>query len=289
MILIADSGSTKCDWLLIDRQGNKKGEFHTMGLNPYFHNEAIIENAVRTCEGLIDIADTIHHVFFYGAGASSENLCAIVKRGLEVVFAESHILVDHDLVAAAYSTYEGEPAISCIIGTGSNSCYFDGETVVEEVPALAYILGDEASGSWFGKMLLRDYFYKKLPEEIRIDFDATFQSSKEEIMRKIYNEPNANVYLAGFTRFIGKHAAHPHVQAWVQDGLLTFLKIHVECFPNYREVKTHFVGSIGFYFSDMLKKVCEQEGVQLGMIIRKPIERLADYHINYLLPQLQKS
>jgi hypothetical protein len=261
-----------------------------MGLNPYFHNEKIVKDAILGNVDLAAIAAKVENIFFYGAGASLPHLCDIIERGLREVFVNAKsILVDHDLLAAAYSTYEGEPEISCIIGTGSNSCYFDGVEVREEVPALAYILGDEASGSWFGKMLLRDYFYKKLPIEIRSDFEATFDTSKDEIVRRVYNSPNANVYLAGFTKFIGKHAAHPHVRNWITEGLRTFIRIHVHCFEEYKSVKTHFVGSIGYYFHDMLAEICTEEGVQLGMVIRKPIDRLAEYHVKYLIPQLENS
>lgn len=285
MILIADSGSTKCDWLLMDSDGNNRSHFHTMGLNPYFHNEEVIEEAIKSNLSLFELAPRIELVFFYGSGASSEVLCRIVERGLKSIFVKAKIHVDHDLVGAAYATYEGEPAITCIIGTGSNSCFFDGTMVMEEVPSLAYILGDEASGSWFGKLLLRDYFYKNLPFEIRSDFELMFQPSKDEILTKIYNEPNANVYLAGFMGFIGKHSNHPHVQQWINDSIRQFIEIHVRCYSNYREVKTHFIGSIGYYFHDSLALICEDEGIHLGKVIQKPIDFLADYHLKYLLKQ----
>ena len=165
MILIADSGSTKCDWALIDEKGTRLGQFETMGLNPYFHNEHAVENAVRSNQPLSLHAQKVTHIFFYGAGSSTPVMCEIISNGLKKVFTAAEISVDHDLVGCAYATYDGEPCISCILGTGSNSCYFYGKNVFEEIPSLAYILGDEASGSYFGKILLREYFYKKLPDK----------------------------------------------------------------------------------------------------------------------------
>ena len=229
MILIADSGSTKCDWALIDKHGTRLGNFETMGLNPYFHNEELVESSIRSNMPLALYADKISKIYFYGAGSSTPTMCAIIERGLRKIFHHADILVDHDLLGSAYSTYDGENCISCILGTGSNSCFFDGKEIHESVPSLAYILGDEASGSYFGKILLREYFYKKLPAEIATAFEKSFPLSKDEFISKIYREPNANVYLASFTRFIGNFAHHPHVMNWVVNGMREFIDIHVKC------------------------------------------------------------
>lgn len=289
MILIADSGSTKCDWLMIDEKGNRLGVFKTMGLNPYFHSEKIFCNAVLQNSELEAVASEVNYVFFYGAGASTPTLCKIAERGLSVAFPAAKVLVDHDLVGAAYSTYSGEPAITCILGTGSNSCFFDGNKVTEEVPSLAYIVGDEGSGSYFGKILLRAYFYKKLPKELLEAFEARYDLDKDEFIDKVYNQPNANVYLASFMRFFGDHRDHPLIHQWVKDGVNEFVDVHVKCFPNWQEVPVHFVGSIGYYFTEVIQEVATENGFKLGQIIKKPIDALVDYHIRYKLPQLQKT
>jgi glucosamine kinase len=288
MILIADSGSTKCDWLMTDDKGNKLGTYKTMGLNPYFHSEKIFSNAVLGNKELEAVASEVTYVFFYGAGASTETLCKIAERGLQVAFQAAKIFVDHDLVGAAYSTYQGEPAITCILGTGSNSCYFDGKVVSEEVPSLAYILGDEGSGSYFGKILLRAYFYKKLPEDLLEAFESRYELTKDILVDKVYHQPNANVYLASFMRFLGEHSTHPLVKEWVKEGVNKFVDIHVKCFSNWKEVPVHFVGSIGYYFTDVIKEVAAENGFKLGQLIKKPIDALVNYHIRYKLPQLQK-
>jgi glucosamine kinase len=286
MILIADSGSTKCDWALLDEKGHRLGVFETMGLNPYFHNEDVIAGAVSSNAPLALYAGKVRHIFFYGAGSSTSAMCAIVERGLKKVFPAAEIVVDHDLVGCAYSTYDGEPCISCILGTGSNSCYFDGATIYEAVPSLAYILGDEASGGYFGKILLREYFYKKLPKDLHAAFEEAYSLSKDEFISRVYREPNANVYLASFTRFIGQHAHHPHVIAWVVKGMREFIDIHVKCFPESLSVPVHFVGSVSHYFRHCLEEACRLEGIRLGKVIKKPIDGLIEYHVKYKLPQL---
>jgi len=286
MILIADSGSTKSDWALLDEKGNRLGAFETMGLNPYFHTEKVISNAIRANVPLALYADKIKLIFFYGAGSSTPTMCAIVDRGLKEVFHNAEIIVDHDLVGSAYATYDGEPCISCILGTGSNSCFFDGTTIREEVPSLAFILGDEASGSYLGKILLREYFYRKLPADLNTAFEEAYTLSKDEFISRVYREPNANVYLASFTRFIGQHAHHPHVIKWVVKGMREFIDIHVKCFVEYKTAPVHFIGSISHYFKHCLEIAAKEEGIHLGNVIKKPIDGLVNYHVKYKLPQM---
>ncbi len=180
----------------------------------------------------------------------------------------------------------GKKVISCILGTGSNSCYFDGEKVYEEVPSLAYILGDEGSGSYFGKKLLRDYFYKRLPQEMSDAFWGEFGLTDKELVKKVYNEPDANVYLASFMKFISDFKDHPHVAKWMVDGFREFISIHVKCFKNYAECDVSFIGSVAYYFRDYLKEACEIEGVNLGEVIQKPIDNLVRYHLEYKIPHL---
>jgi glucosamine kinase len=283
MILIADSGSTKCDWALVDEKGNKLGAFETMGLNPYFHAPHDTERALLANEALCAVAPDVKRIFFYGAGSSTEEMCHIMKEGLMRVFTHADILVEHDLLGSAMATYDGRPCISCILGTGSNSCFFDGKEVYEEIPSLAYILGDESSGSYYGKILLQEYFYKRLPADLNESFEKNYAPSKDEIISRIYREPNANVYLASFMRFIGEHADHPHVKNMVRRGMVHFIEIHVKCFANWREVPVHFVGSIGHYFIDCLHQAAEETGIQLGQVIQKPIDGLINYHKRFVL------
>lgn len=289
MILIADSGSTKADWRFITRAGETITEFSTMGFNPYFHTSELVETKMKESENVMNIAGQVEHVFFYGAGCSSDALNAIIQAGLQHVFTSATVLVDHDLNASAYATYTGNHVISCILGTGSNSCFFDGTEVTEEVPSLAYILGDEGSGSYFGKRLLRDYFYKRLPKEISEAFWNQFELTDKALVKKVYNEPDANVYLASFMKFISQFKEHEHVKNWMVNGFREFISIHVKCFKNYADCEVSFIGSVAFHFQQYLQEACDLEGVKLGMIIKKPIDNLVRYHLEYKIPQLEKA
>lgn len=282
MNLIAESGSTKCDWMLVDNHGTYIDSYKSIGFNPFFHSSHFIVEELSRNESLTYIAPRIEHVYFYGAGCSSNYYQQIVTEALTKVFTQAEIRVNHDLTAAAYATYNGVPCISCIIGTGSNSCYFDGKVVTEEVPALGYILGDEGSGSYFGKKLLTAFLYHKLPEEIVCDLENEFQLNKDIIFERVYEKPNANVYLAGFTRFIGKFKDHPYISDMLYKGMLEFLENHVCCYPNHKEVPVHFVGSVAFHFEDAVLRAAKQLGIKTGTIIKQPIQHLVNYHAKYL-------
>lgn len=286
MILIADSGSTKCDWALLNEKGQRSEVVSTVGLNPYFHDEDFIFEAVNGQLTLREHAHQVTHVFLYGAGSSSAALCKIMEEGLSRLFTKAEITVDHDLVGAAYATYDGRPCISCILGTGSNSCAFDGERVWEEIPSLAYIVGDEASGSYFAKILLREYFYKQLPEEIERAFDQEFALTKDEFTDRVYNKPHANVYLASFMKFIGLFKDHPHVKNWIVAGMREFIAVHVKCFAHWESVPVHFIGSIAFHFGECLEIAAEKEGIQLGNVIKQPIDGLVEYHLQHQLKEI---
>jgi glucosamine kinase len=192
-------------------------------------------------------------------------------------------VVDHDLLACAYATYSGNPAISCIIGTGSNSCLFDGEELSEVVPALGYILGDEGSGSYFGKQLLSNFLYHKLPAHVEADFIATYQLDKDQIVNHVYREPNANVYIASFMPFIAKHKDEPFFSEMVYAGFKKFMEVHVCCYENFQNTEVHFVGSLSKIFEAELDKAARELNVTVTSIIQKPITGLVNYHLNYIL------
>jgi glucosamine kinase len=286
-ILIADSGSTKCDWQLLDETGKEIGEFHTMGFNPYFHSADRVSEVMKGHPEVQRLSGEVTHVFFYGAGSSSPELCGIIQEGLQRTFASATVSVDHDLVGAAYSTFDGRAGITCIIGTGSNSCHFDGRDVREEVPALAYILGDEASGSWHGKRLLAAKLYHRLPEEVSEDFDKTYGFGKNDIVDKVYREKDPNVFLASFMTFIAKHKAQPLFQSWLKEGFEAFVDVHVKCFSDWKTQPVHFIGSVAYHFQEELRSVCAEQGVTVGAIIKKPIDGLAAYHLEHILPKLK--
>jgi len=282
MFFVVESGSTKSDWVLIENKNNQSF-YSTMGFNPYFHSSDRIESELRSNSDIMKVADSIRGVYFYGAGCSSSELNQIVEIGLSRIFPNAEIQVEHDLLACAYSTYSGNPVISCIIGTGSNSCYFDGKNVSEEIPALGYILGDEGSGSFFGKQLISNFLYKRLPREISDDFIQTYNLGKDELIDRVYMRENANVFIASFMPFIAKHKSHEYIKKMVRDGFKRFLEIHVCCYRNYREVEVNFVGSISEIFEEQLREAAIEFGIQIGRIIRRPVDSLVNYHLKYLL------
>ncbi len=263
--------------------GKEVARVNTMGFNPYFHTAAFIRKEVARVPEIQRFGKEVSKVFFYGAGCSSPSLNAIVAEGLQEAFPNAEILVDHDLKSCAYATYNGEPNISCILGTGSNSVYFDGKEISEEVPALAYILGDEGSGSYLGKKLLAAYLYKQLPPSIQEDFEQTYTLRRDEIMEHVYARPHANVYLAGFAPFFSKHIKHPYMWEIVFTGFRTFLEIHALCYPNARAVELNFVGSIAYHFKDVLEDAAEHLDLKMGIVVQKPLDGLIAYHFNYLL------
>lgn len=286
MLLVADSGSTKCDWILVKSTGERL-ETSTMGFNPFFHNEELIGNELRKNELFREFSEKVLHIRFYGAGASSNERNSIIERGLQSVFINAtEIVVDHDVKAAVIATAEDNAGIVCILGTGSNSCYYDGKTVHEIIPALGYILGDEGSGAYFGKKLLSKYLYKKLPLELAAALEKEYGVTKESILDSIYKKPNANVYLASFMKFAHANQSHPFFKELIYKGLSDFINIHVWCFENFREVPVHFVGSIAYYFRDVLEEVAKNYRFTIGRIIKKPVTSLADYYckkLNYPL------
>lgn len=280
MLLIVDSGSTKSDWVLLADSGNES--FNTMGLNPYFHTEDTVYTAISENAELFGYRDKVTELYFYGAGCSSEELNAIIHGGLTRVFPHAKIVVDHDLKACAYATYENEPSISCIIGTGSNSCFFDGENVIEEVPALGYILGDEGSGAYFGKKLVANYLYHRLPKRINDALANDMKLTKEEIVRRVYMEPDANVYLASFMKFIFEHSSDDFIKEMIYNGFKEFVEVHVCCYQDFKNYKVHFIGSIAYLFKDQLEDACDFYKVKMGQVIRKPIDGLISYHLEQM-------
>lgn len=282
MFFVVESGSTKSDWVLIENKNNQSF-YSTMGFNPYFHSSDLIESELRKNSDIMHVAESVKGIYFYGAGCSSKELNGIVENGLRRIFSNAEILVDHDLLACAYATYGGKPVISCIIGTGSNSCYFDGENLSEEVPALGYVLGDEGSGSYFGKQLISNFLYKKLPLELSTDFSETYRMGKDELIDHVYKQSNPNVFIASFMPFIAKHKSHEYIKNMVREGFKEFIEIHVCCFENCREVEVNFVGSISDIFEEQLQEAASEMGIQIGRIIRRPVDSLVNYHLNYLL------
>lgn len=278
MILVADSGSTKCDWLLVDAE-NKREKTNTMGFNPFFHSTELIQSKIEENEILMHHVPSIKEIYFYGAGCSSPERNLIVELALKNVFHCADLIkVDHDLTGAAVATAMYDEGICCILGTGSNSCYYDGKKTHEAVPALGYILGDEGSGSYFGKFMLSEWLYHRMPADLAEEFQETYDLSKESIFEATYNKPNPNVYLASFMKFVSDHKEHAYFKNMIYEGLAKFAAIHIWCYDNFREVPVNFVGSIAYYFRSELEEVAKNHRFTLGKIEKRPIYPIADFH-----------
>jgi hypothetical protein len=281
MLLVADSGSTKCDWVFTDGS-EKRSTYHTMGFNPFFHPTDLIESEIRKNTELSALASQVQHVFFYGAGASHPSRNAVIEEALKRVFTHAEITVDHDLTGAVYATCGDEPGIACIMGTGSNSCYFDGQDIYEEVPALGYVLGDEAGGTFYGKELLRMFLYHELPEKIHQGLIDRYQLTKESIFEAVYNKPNPNVYLASFMRFLSDNRDSKWVRDFIYNGFSKFINIHIWKYENHKDVPVHFVGSVAFHFQDLLREACKIHRLNIGVITSEPVVNLVEYHLKKL-------
>jgi len=278
MIIVADSGSTKCDWRLVVDEENIRG-FSTIGFNPFFHDEDFIEQEILKETQLSQIASEVTAVYFYCAGGSNNSLRGIVERGLARIFVNAEMHIDHDLNAAAFSTWEGTPSIAGILGTGSNSCYYDGKNVREEVPALAYILGDEGSGSYYGKIILRKYLYNQLPEHIHNSLEEQYGLTKDNIFENVYMKPHANVYLASIMKMVSLYKDDPFIVDMITEGMNRYLREHICCFPEHKNVPVHIVGSIGYYFENVLRSEAQKLGIAIGTISKKPINGLVQFHL----------
>lgn len=279
MILIADCGSTKCDWAVLNQHGESK-LFETQGFNPYFHDEKNISGFISSNRDLIKNSKNIREIYFYGAGCSQEKLNLIVEKALKSIFTSASIIVRHDLYGAAFATWNQEPAITGILGTGSNSCFFDGKKITQanEGLGLGYILGDEGSGSYYGKILLRAHLQNTLPGIIHQFLEEHFNLSRDEIVQHVYRSSQANVYLASFTPVLIKFRNHPWTQNLIQEGMTAYLNSHVRCYENHLVVPLHMIGSIAFIFKKELRNVAKTYGISLGNVIQKPITGLIDYH-----------
>jgi glucosamine kinase len=249
-----------------------------VGFSPFFHSTSDIREIIEN--QLVPKLDplVVKEIFFYGTGVHDEHRAQIVHDAIQSVFPNAVVEVEHDLLAAARATCGRTAGIACILGTGSNSCYFDGQRILDNVPSLGWLLGDEGSGTHLGKALLRALFYRELPADLEAAFYESYPEGMEVIKDKVY-EKGANAYLATFTRFMSEKIQHPVIHNMVAQCLGEFLDRHVAKYQGYQQVQVHFVGSIAHHFQDILFKCMEERRMKPGVIVRKPIYPLADYHV----------
>lgn len=283
MIAIADSGSTKTDWVILNEDLTENFRTETIGFNPYHIDADSIGQEISKNLKLKEIAEQVKSVYFYGSGCSNESAIEIVKNGLKTIYTNADFSINHDLLAACYAVYRGKPAMVCILGTGSNACYFDGENIKEATPSLAYILGDEGSGCYMGKKLVHAYFTKKMPKDLKVKFKEQYDLDIVTLNENVYKKPLANAYLASFSKFVYENKEHTFMQHLIFNSMRDFFENQVLPNPEARFSEVNFIGSIAHFFEDEIKTAAANLHLEVGQIVRKPIDSLVNYHIKYIL------
>jgi len=278
MILIADGGSTKSSWCLVEAAG-RRSFFNTEGYNPEFMGTAAIVASLRANLPDTLVPAAIAELHYYGASIDSPPKVAIVADALRAVFPQAVLTVEHDLLAAARALLGRQPGFAAILGTGTNSCLYDGERITYHVESLGYFLGDEGSGSYLGKRLLRDYLRGLLPADLEAAFRATYGLERDEILDHLYNQPLPNRFLASFAKFAYDHYDAGYCRDIVQQGFETFFQNLIAHYPDYQRHTFNCIGSVGYNFREALTQVITSHGMPVGKIIRSPINDLVDYHV----------
>ncbi|MFH5883076.1 hypothetical protein ACG2F4_02100 [Halalkalibaculum sp. DA3122] len=275
-IIIADSGATKTEWCVWE--DGESDIIATEGLNPYYHTTDSIRNVLRE-EVITQIdAEEGEKIFFYGAGCDSEDKKQVVLEALQPFFEGAEVEVYHDLLGAARACFLDKPGIACILGTGSNSCLYDGEKIVEHIPSLAFILGDEGSAGYFGKKIINSYFRFELPPELEKAFEENYNTSLEYITKGVYDGAQKSRFIASYGAFLGEHSDHPFIQEMLREGFENFITRILMNYTNAQDYEVRFIGSVGHAYKGMLTEILESHGMKAGGFIQKPMQRLMEYH-----------
>ena len=276
--LIADSGSTKTEWCLL--KDEKPVIFTSQGMSPYFLNDTGMAKIIQD-EVIPHLKkQPINEIHFYGTGCKDPHNKKRVKKVFEKNFLEANISVENDLFGAARSLCGLEKGIACILGTGSNSCYFNGKKIIKNSPGLGYVLGDEGSGAILGKKVIQHYLYNIFEEDIRTRFDKKYSTTPEEILKAVYHQPLPNRYLASFTTFLAENRGHYMIENIIEDGLNEFFYTHVIRYSESKKLPIHFTGGVANGFKDVIAELCEGYGLELGQVTKTPMEGLIKFHLS---------
>ncbi|MEQ9308383.1 MAG: hypothetical protein RLN90_02950 [Balneolaceae bacterium] len=276
-ILLADSGSTKTEWVLL-KDNLKVEPYYTEGLNPYFKTYQELVEVIDKKVALYFIKNSVEKIYFYGAGCGTEENRNRIKEVLKNSFEGAEIEVGSDLLCAAIACFGHESGLACILGTGSNSCLYDGGKIIDQIPSLGFTLGDEGSGGYFGKRIIRSYFYNEMPEDLKVVLREKYDMSLAAIREKVYNESNSNRFVASFSILLGEYKDHLFIQNLVREGFTEFVDKQLGYFGDLSSQKIGFVGSIASIHQEILTEVLGKKGLQPDIIIQKPMERLVEAH-----------
>lgn len=269
-ILLVDAGSTKTDWIVLDK-GTVTHRVATRGFNPNYSDPKMLPELLKELPADLPVIEEVH---YYGSGCGSEANQNTVRRCLKARFKKAEITVTHDLMAVCHAALGHEKGIACILGTGANSCLYDGNDITERAVSLGYLLGDEGSGCYIGRKLVRAYFYDLMPLELKLSFHLAYHLEINEFIHRVYHEPEASKYLAEFTKFAGEHLAHPYIQNLIKESFADFIQAFVLRYKDCRSLPVSFVGSVAFAFQDLLRESLESEGLTLGKVMQSPAEGL---------------
>jgi len=276
--IIADSGATKCQWTLI--LGKKKFSIKTIGISPYFlKTNEIIETIQKAFSKKVKL-ESIDAVYFYGTGLSNTSNVSAIKKALKTVFKNATLDIQTDLVAVARATCQKNKGVACILGTGSNTGFYNGKKVIKNSPGLGYVLGDEGSGAYLGKKVLQHYLYKTFDEELMHSFEQKYNLNKDQILDAVYKQPLPNRYMASFAEFLSEHRGHYMIENIIEDGINDFFFTHLNKLNESWLHPIHFSGSIAYVFRDTIKQLATAYELALGQIIKSPMEGLIAYHKN---------
>lgn len=282
MVLIVDSGSTKCDWIAVDNNGKQLfDKIRTPGLNPALLKERELNKIIKNSKELAKIKHEVSHVFFYGAGCGTEKPRTMLTHVLQFIFLNAIVDVQEDTMAAVRATlnHDDEAAVVCIMGTGSNCSFYDGEKIQQRVKSLGYIIMDDASGNYYGKQLIRDFYYNHMPENIKVAFSSKYNLEADFIKYHLYKQPNPNAYLATFAEFMFLNKDSEYMRNLIKNGLRLFAKnMILQYSEEIKTVPVHFAGSIAFYSQEEIKEVAQEFNFKVGNFARRPIEGLFSFH-----------
>lgn len=277
MILLADSGSTKTDWVLLDN-GTEIRSIRTQGLNPYFvHTDDVVSILSKQMLQQINVSH-VKSIYFYGAGCSSEEKKKVIGNALDRLFPESENMVAHDMLAAARALFGNDPGIACILGTGSNSCVYDGSKITRSLFSLGYMFGDEGSGAHLGKTFIAAYLKKTAPQDVMDAFFYDYKLTDEEILTNIYRKANPNRFLASFTHFLKKNETHPFISSLVFNCFDAFFREQIMKYPEKGAFPIGSIGSVAFHFQELFKAAANKSGLQTNLFQVSPMEGLIRFH-----------
>ena len=284
MILIVESGSTKTDWIALDNRGNKVFSTQTLGLNPQSMSNEILNERIKNNYDIYKNRENVDKIFFYGAGLGVKSTKERILKVFKLIFINSEFDIKEDTYAAVYSVSDlGKPSIVNIIGTGSNCTYFDGKEIFQKVHSLGYVVMDYASGNYYGKYLIRAYYFNKMPKRLREEFTKKFDLSANTIKENLYRKENPNTYLASFAKFIINNKSDSYFKDIIEKGLRRFIDYQIMQYDNYKSVDIHYVGSIAYCLKEEITKVGNEYGLKTSKFVRKPIVGLVNYHKNLLI------